>query len=146
MSGHRRPGDAEHDELEVDDTLEGDIGAVVRAVDAYLAAPADDRRHELLTALEQLDDQLEAGDAFSGRWLRGVLPDPDVVGETSTHPIADDVQQGEFHAQVVLVKAAKHEVTAPTPETLAALRDARVALDTVRAQEGVDHPPTPRTA
>jgi len=140
VSGHRRPGDAEHDELEVDDTLEGDIGAVVRSVDAYLAAPADDRRHELLTALEQLDDQLEAGDAFSGRWLRGVLPDPDVVGETSTHPIADDVRSGEFHAQVVLVKAAKAEVAGPTPSTLAALRAARQGLS---AEQAFAPPPDP---
>ena len=140
MSGHRRPGDAEHDELEVDDTLEGDIGAVVRSVDAYLAAPADDRRHELLTALEQLDDQLEAGDAFSGRWLRGVLPDPDVVGETSTHPIADDVRSGEFHAQVVLVKAAKAEVAGPSPSTLVALRTARQGLS---AEQAFAPPPDP---
>jgi len=135
-------------ELPVDVHLEWDVSDVIDAIDAYLPAPSEVGRQHLLQELERLDAQLDDADAYTANvvpQLRFNAPDP-VVGETSSRPMVEEMYGTEFQAQVVLVKAAKHEVTAPTPETLAALRDARVALDTVRAQEGVDHPPTPRTA
>ena len=52
-----------------------------------------------------------------------------VFGETSRHPVVDQVLGPTLQAQVTLVKAAKDLVRTPTPAVLEALRTARAALD-----------------
>lgn len=125
--------------------MEDDIGGVIRAVDAYLAGTTDPHRQQLLAALEALDDQVNGSEAYDQGigGLRGIVPNPDVVGETGPTPIAEDVQEGEFHAQAVLVRAAKAEVTAPSPSNLTALHAARQRLAAVRAGEVGALPPPP---
>ena len=116
-------------EVDVDLTLEIDISGVVKAVDEYLDTPTDRLRNGLLTELEKLDAQTDLSDAYHGR-LDFPLGPPQswVVGATNDVPEAEDIPAPEFEAQVALVKTAKIEVTRPTPETLADLRDARQAL------------------
>jgi len=138
------PGNVEARELEVDHRLEDDIGGVIRAVDAYLAGTTDPHRQQLLVELEALDGQVDSSEAYDQGigGLRGIVPNPDVVGETGPTPIAEDVQQGEFDAQGVLVRAAKAEVTTPSPSNLAALHAARQRLAAVRAGDvGASAPP-----
>jgi hypothetical protein len=126
-------------ELAVDSGLEMDISGVEDAVDAYLADQSDDRRQILLKALEALDNETEDSDAYESRtsW-RSILaaPSPEVIGETSSHPIAEDIPSSEFAGQVTLVKAAKQVVLHPNPQTTAALETARAALGRFRDQMG----------
>jgi hypothetical protein len=145
MFGHRRH-QPEVDEVPVDVHLERDLSEVVGAVDGHLAAPTDTSRKALLDSLELLDAQLDAADTFS-RAVSGALglnAGAPVIGETSGTPEAVEVYGAEFQAQVALVKAAKDEVRGPTSDTLSALRTARGALDSVRAQEATGRPPPPR--
>ena len=44
-----------------------------------------------------------------------------VVGETSAASVAEEIPEAEWQAQTVLIRAAKQEVTTPTPDHLAAL-------------------------
>ena len=126
-------------ELAVDSVLEGDVSAVEVAIDAYLADQSDDRRQALLKALETLDTETEDSDAYQSRtsW-RSILatPSPEVIGETSSHPIAEDIPSSEFAGQVTLVKAAKQVVLDPNAQTLADLQSAWAALGRFRDQTG----------
>jgi hypothetical protein len=130
-------------ELAVDAHLEQDVGAVEQAIGAYLQDPADGPRRQLLGVLEQLDDQVAQGDAYDASGARfpvfGGAPRGTALGETGPYPIVEEVPGAEFEAQVALVKAAKNEVTAPSPGTLGALRSAWATLAAVRGQE----PPAP---
>jgi hypothetical protein len=130
-----RPGQ----ELAVDAGLEGDVSGVEAAVDAYLADQCEDRRQALLKALETLDTETVDSDAYASRvaW-RSVLavPSPDVIGETSSHPIAEDIPSSEFAGQITLVKSAKQCVLHPNPGTVAALEAAQAALGRFRNQMG----------
>ena len=71
-----------------------------------------------------------AGSAAFGYASKG-----SVIGETSSASAAEEVPEEELVAQTVLIKAAKREVTAPTPETLVELRAASQALAGVRGKE-----------
>jgi hypothetical protein len=137
--GHREKHPrTEEQALSVDVELEHDIGGVEHAIGTYLRSPSDSLRDDLLAALQRLDDQIDFSDAFdrnvTGSGAFGFATTFSVVGETSSNPMAGEVPGTEFRAQAALVKAAKKEVAAPTPDTLAGLRAAGVALDAVRAR------------
>jgi hypothetical protein len=131
MSGRNseeRPGDQQ--EVDVDLTLEIDISSVVKAVDEYLDGPTDDLRENLLAELEKLDLQTELSDDYHGGLdFPFGAPKSWVVGATNDVPEPEDIPAPELDAQIALVKAAKAEVTRPTPESLADLSAARQALD-----------------
>ncbi len=118
-------------ERAVDAGLELVITDIVRAVGEYLRDPTEGRRDDLTALLKRLDDQLDAADAQASRFstaMVGASPDLPVVGATSSNPIAEEVPDAEFQAQVAVVKAAKRAVGAPSPDATAALRLAHAAL------------------
>jgi hypothetical protein len=126
-------------ELAVDSALEVDISGVEAAVDAYLADQCEDRRRTLLLVLETLDTETDDSDAYESRraWQSALaVSSPDVIGETSSHPIAEDVPSSEFAGQVTLVKSAKQCVLHPNPGTVATLAAAQAALGRFRNQTG----------
>jgi hypothetical protein len=129
----RRPGHEE--EIAVDVTLEEDVSAVVRSVDAFLKSPNESLRRDLLASLEELDAQIAQGDDYHSRLVFPYAsPESTVVGATSSGSIGEDMPSDEFQAQVALVKAAKSAVTGLTPDTLAGLRAAREALAAVSSR------------
>ncbi len=125
-------------EVAVDATLEADLGVAEGAIEAYLKDPSAIRRAALLTALQVLDQQIELSDDYEGRIAGsaalGYASKGSVIGETSGASAAEEVRRAELVAQTVLIKAAKREVTAPTPETLVDLRAASQALAAVRSE------------
>jgi hypothetical protein len=127
-------------EIAVDFGLEGDISAIEAAIDAYLANRCEDGRQKLLKALEILDTETDNSDAYESRRaaLQSVLavPSPDVIGETNSHPMAEDIPSSEFAGQITLVKSAKQCVLHPNPATVASLEAARAALSRFRGQMG----------
>ena len=130
MSKRRAKEQHDHDqhvEVDVDLILEQDISAVEQSVDNYLQNPNDSLRKDLLTALEELDDQIAQGDAYHAQVRIGTLGSS-VVGATSVNSMNEELPSTEFQAQVALVKAAKSAVTRLTPDTLADLRAASYAL------------------
>ncbi len=135
------PGGEQDDEVAVDVTLEGDLGATEEAVEAYLRDPSPSMRTQLLTALETLDQQIDSSDAYEsstiGSAALGYSTKGAVIGETGSASAAEEIPEAELQAQTVLVKAAKDEMRAPTAETLAELRAARHALAAVRGQDPV---------
>ena len=102
-------------------------GAVEQAVDSFLQNPNESLRRDLLTALEELDDQLAQGDAYHAR-LRMFTGQSTIVGATSATSVGQELPATEFQAQVAPVKAAKNAVVRLTPDTLA---DVRAASDAV---------------
>jgi hypothetical protein len=133
---NQRGGDRE---VTVDAPLEADLGATEEAIDAYLADPSDARRAALVGALQLLDQQIELSDDYESRIAGsaafGYASKGSVIGETSSASAAEEVPEAELVAQTVLIKAAKDDVRAPTPETLAGLRAARAALAAARSGE-----------
>jgi hypothetical protein len=116
----------------VDVTLEDDLHTVQQGIDAYLQNPTAAVRKQLLTVLERLDDQIDRSDAYEGS-IRGSAAfgyssKGSVIGETSSASAAEQIPGPVLQAQTVLIKAAKEEVTVPTPETLAQLRAANDAF------------------
>ena len=133
MFGHKRTGrPVPVEELAVDANLEQDIRAVEQAVEAYLREPSEGPRKDLSASLKVLDNQIELGDAYASQFTTSIRfggsPDEPVVGSTGRTPIVEEITDTAFRAQATLVKAAKEEVTDPTPDTLAALRTAYAAL------------------
>jgi hypothetical protein len=132
---HRSEGDRE---VAVDAALEADLGAAEDAIDAYLKDPSAQRRDALVDALQLLDQQIARSDDYesriSGSAAFGYASKGSVIGETSPASAAQVVPEAELVAQTVLIKAAKREVTAPTPETLVDLRVARQVLAGVRGE------------
>lgn len=132
---HRSDGDRE---VAVDATLEVDLRATEEAIDAYLRDPSPSRRNVLLAALEELDQQIDLSDGYESRVTGsaavGFGSKGSVIGETSGASPAEEIPEAEFVAQTVLIKAAKGEITAPTPETRTDLRAAVAALAAVRGQ------------
>jgi hypothetical protein len=130
---HQSEGDRA---VAVDATLEQDVRAVEASIDAYLGEPSLERRHQLLAVLQQLDQQIDLSDDYesgvTGSAAVGYASKGSVFGETSSASAAEEVPQAELVAQIALIKAAKREVTAPTPATLADLRAARQALAATR--------------
>jgi len=132
---HQSEGDRE---VAVDATLEADLGAAEEAIDAYLKDPSPQRRDALVDALQLLDQQIALSDDYESRIAGsaafGYASKGSVIGETSHASAAQEVPEAELVAQTVLIKAAKREVTAPTPETLVDLRAARQVLAGVRGE------------
>ncbi len=99
-----------------------------QSIDAYLKDPSADSRNELLAVLERLDQQIERSDAYEssiiGSAAFGYSDEGSVIGEIGSASPAEDIPQSVLQAQSVLIRAAKREATAPTPDTLADLRAA----------------------
>ena len=129
-------------EVDVDVTLEMDLDTVEQSIGTYLSEPTDQRRSELLAVLERLDQQIDLSDDYEnsivGSAAFGYSPKGNVIGETNSASAAEEVPKAVLKAQTVLVKAAKREVTAPTPQTLAELGAANQALSAART---ADSPP-----
>ena len=123
---HKRHHDDE--EVAVDATLELDLGTVEESIKAYLEDPSDERRKALLAVLERLDQHLDDSDAYESSTITsGALGYSDkgaVLGETRNASAAEEVPESVLQAQITLIKAAKREVSAPAPGTLADLRTA----------------------
>jgi hypothetical protein len=108
------------------------------AVESYLRDQSASSRQQLLTALSSLDQQIDRSDAYEGSVIGsgalGSSTKGSIIGETSSFSAAQEIPEAELRAQMGLVKAAKDEVTAPTPETLTELRAAREVLAALRGQ------------
>ncbi len=138
MFGRQRRQPQREEELEVDSTLESDIGAVEDLIQSYVKDPSAGPRNQLLAALERLDQQIDASDRYEGSISRsgawGYSAKGSVIGETNDLPIAEEVPASEFRAQTALIKAAKREVSTPSAASLAELRAANEALAACRDQ------------
>ena len=136
---HRNRASAEEQELAVDVNLEQDIGAAEQSIQSFLANPGEGQRKDLLAVLERLDSQIDHSDAYDnsilGSGALGLTTKFSVIGETSSHPMAEEVPSAEFQAQVALVKAAKRAVTQPNSDTMAALQTASAALTGLRTHD-----------
>ncbi|HXB37864.1 MAG TPA: hypothetical protein VNU75_09170 [Acidimicrobiales bacterium] len=123
----------------MDATLESDLASVEQWIDVYLKDPSVDLRKKLLGVLERLDDQIDLSDAYEnsaiGSAAFGYSSKGSVIGETSSASAAEDIPESVLRAQTILIKAAKREVTAPTPETLADLRAASQAFSAERNKQ-----------
>ncbi len=120
--------------MEVDATLEDDLAQIIAAVDAFLEQQAAPQQEALLSTLEHLDAQIARSDAYHSSLSAqttsyNMTSMYQVFGETSRHPVVDQVLGTTLRAQVDLVKAAKNVIRTPTPAALEALRAARAALD-----------------
>jgi len=138
MLGHdRRQVPGQEETTRVDAVLEADLTRIEQSIAAYLQDPTDARRQSLLAVLKELDDQTDRSDAYEGSVVGsaawGYASKGEVLGETSSAPVVDEVPDALLEAQVALVKAAKSEVRGPTPDTLAALRSASAALEAIRS-------------
>lgn len=126
------------DEVAVAATLELDLGAAEESVAAYLSDPTPALRNQLLAALETLDQRIDQSDTYEGSVIGsaavGASTKGSVIGETSSASAAEEIPSAELRAQAILIKAAKHEVAGPTPETLSELRAAGAALAALRGQ------------
>jgi hypothetical protein len=135
--------DDEGEDVAVDAALEQGLDAVEESVGAYLADPSAGLRHDLLAALQRLDQQIDESDAYESSIIgSGAFGAPGkglVIGETAGASAAEEVPESVWRAQTALIKAAKREVAAATPDTLADLRAAADALSAARGEE----PPTP---
>ena len=131
MSGSEGKG-----EVEIEATLEDDIAAVEHAVSNYLERQDDQRRAELLRALERLDAQTEQSDAWSAQLPTQIgglgVPSHAVIGQTSRVPHAEEIPASELGAQVALVKAAKELIRHPDPQSVASLAAAHNELRSLR--------------
>jgi hypothetical protein len=140
MLGRKKHQTDEGQEVCVDATLELDLGAVEHSIEAYLKDPSVEMRNELLAALERLDQQIDRSDAYEssviGSAAIGYSSKGSVIGETSSASPAEDIPESVLRAQTVLIKAAKREVTAPTPDTFADLHAANQTLSAERSKEG----------
>lgn len=98
-------------------------------------------RAPLLAALERLDQVIDSSDAYESSTLGsaafGYSTKGSVIGETGIGSAAEEISGAELRAQTSLVKAAKEEVRAPTPDTLRELRVAQQALAEVRGQDSI---------
>jgi hypothetical protein len=133
----------EDEGIAVDASLELDIEAVEDSIEAYLKSPSVDLRNELLAVLERLDQQIADSDAYEasviGSGAVGYSTKGSVFGETSSASPAEEVPESILRAQMFLIKAAKREVSAPTPDTLADLRAANQALSAARSHDPSAH-------
>jgi len=131
-----RPDDQE---VDVDVHLEHDITMVQVAADAYLDNPSQVLRQELLAALEDLDRQTAAADAYQanigGSGAFGYSSKGSVIGETSQYPLAEELPGSVLRAQITLVKAAKAALTDPGPPTFDTLRTASLSLSSMQSPE-----------
>ncbi len=140
LGRHAEGENPEDAEADVDVHLEQDITMVQQATDAYLGDPSERQRQVLLSALESLDRQTAASDAYEesvvGSAAFGFSSKGSVIGETGSNPIAEVVPTSVLRAQIGLVKAAKAAVTGPGPSSLEGLRAARAALASAQPPTG----------
>jgi hypothetical protein len=149
-------GQTDHDlSVQVDHVLRDCIAAVESAVVTYLVRITDASREALVHALEDLDAETAAGDAYRGKTnaivsLTGMAglgsSSLRVIGQTSRFPVVLQVPVSVFQAQIALVRAAKDEVRDATPQTFEALDSACRDLGTLRqpldaaASPAIDEP------
>jgi hypothetical protein len=138
MFGHKsKPKVTTPLEADVDVHLEWDISSVQDAVDAYLEAPNDEHRTELHSALDTLDQQTAASDAYEQSIVDsavfGLTSKGTAIGETSRVPIVDEVPATVFQAQVALVRAAKTAIYSPDSSQLDQLRKLSDLLHSMQA-------------
>ena len=142
MFGRQKHQIGEDEDVAVDVTLERDLATVEESIEAYLKDPSVNLRNELLAALERIDQHIDNSDAYEssviGSAAFGYSAKGSVIGETSNASAAEEIPESVLRAQTVLIKAAKREITAPTPDTLADLREANQALAAARSE-----PPKP---
>jgi hypothetical protein len=133
----------EDDDVAVDAILEFDLGSVEESIEAYLKDPTFTLRNQLLAGLERLDQQIEDSDAYEssviGSAAFGYSDKGCVIGETSGHSATEEVPESVLRAQTALIKAAKREVTAPTPDSFANLTAAHQALVAALSMEPPNH-------
>ena len=138
MFRRQRHQTAEDEKVSVDANLELDLGRVEVSIEAYLKDPSVELRNELLSVLERLDRHIDLSDAYEsgivGSGAIGYSAKGSVMGETGSASPAEDIPESVLRAQAVLIKAAKREVTLPTPDTLADLRAADQALRAERSK------------
>ena len=138
MFGRHKHQTDEDEDVSVDATLELELGTVERSIEAYLKDPSVGLRNELLAVLERLDQHIDRSDAYEssiiGSAAFGLSAKGSVIGETSSASPAEDIPESLLRAQTVLIKAAKREVMAPTPDTFADLRAANRALSSERSK------------
>ena len=143
MFGRGRHQTGEDEDVAVDASLELDIETVEDAIEAYLKNPSVELRNELLAALERLDQHIASSDAYEssaiGSGAVGYSTKGSVLGETSSAAPVEGIPESVLQAQMLVIKAAKREVTAPTPDTLADLRAANQALIAARRKESSAH-------
>jgi hypothetical protein len=96
-------------------------------------------RTKLLDILERFDAQIDRSDAYEnsviGSAALGYSSKGSMIGETSSASAAENISESVLLAQTILIKAAKREVTTPTPKTLADLRAASQALAAERSKQ-----------
>jgi hypothetical protein len=138
MFGGQKHQADENQVVDVDATLELDLGTVEQSIAAYLRDPSVDLRQRLRAVLERLDEQIKRSDAYEksaiGSAAFGYSSKGSVIGETSGSSAAEEIPESVLRAQTILVKAAKREVTAPTQDTFADLRAANQALSAERSK------------
>jgi abortive infection bacteriophage resistance protein len=139
MFGRKEHQGDEDEEVAVDATLASNLASVEQSIDVYLKDPSVDLRTKLLDVLERLDAQIDRSDAYEnsviGSAALGYSSKGSVLGETSSASAAENISESVLLAQTILIKAAKREVTTPTPETLADLRAASQALAAERSKQ-----------
>ncbi len=143
MLGRGKHQTHENEDIAVDASLELDIETVEESIEAYLKNPSVDLRNQLLAVLERMDQQIASSDAYEasviGSGAVGYSAKGSVFGETSSTSPAEEIPESVLRAQMLVIKAAKREVTAPTPDTLADLRATNQALSAARSQEPSAH-------
>jgi abortive infection bacteriophage resistance protein len=139
MFGREEHQGDEDEEVAVDATLASDLASVEQSIDVYLKDPSVDLRTKLLDVLERLDAQIDRSDAYEksviGSAALGYSSKGSVIGETSSASAAENISESVLLAQTILIKAAKREVTTPTPETLADLHAVSQALAAERSKQ-----------
>jgi hypothetical protein len=143
MFRRRKQETGEGEVVAVDATLEFDLGSVEASIVAYLKDPSVILRNQLFAGLERLDQHIDNSDTYDssviGSAAIGYSDKGSVIGETSGHSAAEEVPESVLRAQMALVKAAKREVTAPTPDTFAGLTVAHQALVAALSMEPPTH-------
>jgi hypothetical protein len=131
---HRHREATENTVTAVDVHLEWDVDAVQEAVITFLRDASDGGRQSLARALETLDNQINLSDAYAESILDasifGQAPKGAVLGETSSHSMAEEVPGDVLRAQIALVRAAKAVVRDPTPSAIDELRTVSTSLAT----------------
>ena len=143
MFGHHRDHHQGEDvRVEVDLDLERVIAEVRHTVGGYLDDPGEAPRGALRAALDRLDRQTAASDAYQASIVDsgvfGVTSKGSVIGETSSNPMTEELPATVLDAQVALVRAAKDALATPGPASSAALREAVVALDALDPPDTAD--------
>lgn len=138
MFGRHRKEAPQNTEADVEVHLEWDIDAVQQAVTAFLQNASDGARQSLVVVLDRLDSQIDLGDAYAASVadspVFGQAPKGDVLGETSSNSMAEEVPGAVLRAQVALVRAAKVAVQDPSPSSLEDLRTTSVSLAAASGQ------------